>query len=203
MMRAPGAATTAATRIRDHAGARVPTTAPHAALDVAAPQSAAAVATAPGVTGRTGSSARGVGTNAPPDPAGAQHPTGGTATNGAMVLQGVHLDPGPRAGDRPGGRTSVDRGAAAANARPTTGPIAVPRGPAGHGRNAPRAKAAASAHPASTGRIAHPVPRAVQRRARSAIATTAGQPRAEEGRPGTAAAAGGGTSAPETTAAHP
>lgn len=203
MTRAPGAATTAATRIRDHAGARVPTTAPRAALDVAAPPSAAAVTTDPGVTGRTGTSARGVGTNVRPAPAGAQHPTGGAGTNAPMAPHGVPHDPGPRAVDRPGGRTSADRGAAAANARPTTGPIAVPRGPAGQGPNAPRAKAAASAHPDSTGRIAHPVPRAVQRRARSAIATTAGQPRAVDDRPGTAAAAGDGTSASETTAAHP
>lgn len=203
MTRAPGAAMTAATRIRDHAGARVPTTAPRAALDVAAPRSAAEEATDPGVTGRTGTSARGVGTNVRPAPAGAQHPTGGAVTSAAKAPHGVHHDPGPRAGDRPGGRTSADRGAAAANARRATGPIAVPRGPAGHGRDAPRAKAAASAHPASTGRIAHPVHRAVQRRTRSAITTTARQPRAVDDLPGTAAAAGDGTSAPMPTVARP
>ncbi len=211
MTRALGAATTAATRIRDHAGARAPTTAPRAVLDAAAPRSAAEVVTDPGVTGRSGASARGVGTNAPPAPGGAQHPTGGAATNGAMVPRGAHPDRGPQQGDRPGVTTSADHGAvAAANARRTTGPIADPRGPAGHGRKAPRAKAAATgvaqaaanAHPASTGRIAHHAPRAVQRRALSAIATTAGQRPAAEDHPGTAVAAGDGTSGTVTTAAR-
>lgn len=205
MMRAPGAATTAVTRVRDRAGAPVPTTAPRAAaVDAALPRTDAVEATAPAAIGRIGSRVRGVGTTAPQAPVEARPPTGEGATNARNGPPEGRPDHAPGPIGPPGARTTGGRAVGPAlNARKATVPIAGPHAPAALVRNVQRAKAAptggakaaANGPAAMTGRTAHRAPRAVQRRALSAIATTAGQRPAAADHPGTAVAAGDGATA--------
>lgn len=205
MMRAPGAATTAVTRVRDRAGAPVPTTAPRAAaVDAALPRTDAVEATGPAAIGRTGNSVRGVATNAPRAPVEARPPTGEGATNARNGPPEGRPDRAPGPIGPPGARTTGGRAVGPAlSARKATVPIGGPHAPAVLVRNVQRAKAAptggakaaANGPAAMTGRTAHHAPHGGQRRAAIGTATTAVPRHAGPGPPPAVAGAADGATA--------
>lgn len=205
MMRAPGAATIAATRGPDRAEAPVPTSAPPAAAQgVAPPRTAGVEAIAPAGIVRTGNSGRGAGTNAQQAPGGARFPTVEGVTNARNDPPEGLPDRAPGAIGPLGARTTGVRGAATTvNGRRATVRIAVPRAPAVHVRNAPRVKAAAIGAAkaevndlaAMTVRTAHHARHGRQRRAAIGTATTAVPRRVGKGPPPVVAGVGAGATA--------